>query len=36
MVYWDENPICTIIALKLPKVIDGTLEEWEKFYESKI
>lgn len=26
----------SIVALKLPRVLDGTLEEWEKNYEAKI
>jgi hypothetical protein len=36
MVYWDERIVPTVLSLKLPKLLDGTLEEFEKAYEAKV
>jgi hypothetical protein len=36
VVYWDEKQLPTTIAQKFSKMIDGSLEEWEKVYEAKM
>jgi hypothetical protein len=34
--YWDEAPQPTTVAQKLPKLLDGSLEEFEKALDARL
>lgn len=36
IVYQDDKQVPTTIAQKLPKLLDGTLDEWERNYDARM
>ena len=36
LVYWDDLKVPTMIAQKLPRLLDGSLDEWERNYETRM